>query len=199
MLTDFPEPPAVIRKALAQLAELRRRAAGPTTDDPPKAGPPKAGQANGGQPGKPAADLAGLPRPWNPASCPAGLREAVWGWCDDVAGWLNADYCWRPAQLIPACWPHHPHLARELPVLALQRWQAELAADPDPLEQWHRLTFPAFCERMAARLGDSSCRTGRHLDWPARARHAAYTGPAAVEDRQTAIYTDTHPPPGPAS
>jgi hypothetical protein len=82
-----------------------------------------------------------LGRPWIPASCIPRLRRAVWMWMDDIAPWLNEQYGWRMEKLIPACWPLHPHIANELPVLACQRRTAELALDPHPLEDWHRYTL----------------------------------------------------------
>ena len=75
-------------------------------------------------------DLNDLPRPWVPGQCPDDLREGMWTWCDAVAGWLNREYVWRPTQLIPPCWPRHPHLANELPVLAFTRWLAEDSLGP---------------------------------------------------------------------
>lgn len=140
---------------------------------------------------KAAGDLTELARPWEPASCPAGLRAAVWEWCEQVAIWVNQEYGWRPAHLIPPCWPRHPHIARELPVLAVLRWQAQQAAGPEPTEEWHRYTFPMFAERMTTRLGDTTCRTaGRHQDWPAQGRAAAYTDPAATADRRLVLDAD---------
>jgi hypothetical protein len=37
--------------------------------------------------------------------------------------------------MIPACWPRHPHIGRELPVLAVLRWTAENAAGPELVEE----------------------------------------------------------------
>jgi len=172
ILAEFPTPPGGIGRALELLAILRR-------------GDPDEIAAAG--------DLADLPRPWEPTTCPADLRESVWDWCDQVAGWLNHDYAWRPTQTIPPCWPHHPHLARELAVLAFLRHAAEEATSPALMEEWHRYTLPLFIDRMGNRLGESGCRTGKHVDWPAQARHAAYTSTQAKAERQHAFYADTHP------
>src|SRR5436305_12453274 len=101
--------------------------------------------------------VADVERPGEPASCSSELSAAVWSWCDDVVAWVNHEYAWRPNQMIPACWPRHPHIARELPVLAVLRWQAQTAADPEPMEEWNRFAFPTFCERMFERVGESSC------------------------------------------
>lgn len=129
-----------------------------------------------GQEGKqafPASAVAELERPWEPASCTAELAEAVWSWCDDVVLWLNHEFAWRPAQLIPACWQNHPHIARELPVLAVLRWEAEASASPEQTEEWNRYAFPAFSDRLTERLGEGTCRTGRHQAWPAQSRYAS--------------------------
>ena len=91
--------------------------------------------------------------------------------------------------MIPACWPAHPHIARELAVLAVLRWNAEQAEDPAPIEVWHRDTYPGFCHRMTQRLGESTCRAGRHIDWPAAPRHAAYLD--ATRDRIDTITSDS--------
>jgi len=171
--TPFPTPPGGIRRAL-ELLNIRRR------DDAEEMAESDA-------------DLTDLPRPWEPASCDDDLRESVWEWCDAVATWINHEYAWRPTQMIPPCWLRHRHIARELPVLAILRWIAEESFDPGPIEEWHRYTLPTFHERMTARLGESSCRTGTHLHWPAEARHSAHTNDAAVHERQNLIYADTRP------
>jgi hypothetical protein len=171
ILQRFPAPPGSVVHAIDQLAIVRR-------------GDPEEIAAAG--------DLFDLPRPWDPATCPSRLREAVWEWCDAVADWINHDYSWRPAQMIPACWPRHSHIARELPILACQRWAAEQALGYELIDDWHRYTLPLFLERMIARLGESTCRTGKHADWPAESRHATYRGRAAVEDRQSVIHLDAH-------
>jgi hypothetical protein len=101
------------------------------------------------------------------------LSAAIWSWCDDVVAWINHEYAWRPAQMIPGCWRSHPHIARELPVLAVLRWTAENAAGPELVEEWNRYALPLFCDRMAQRLGESTCRTGKHQDWPAQSRYIA--------------------------
>jgi hypothetical protein len=149
----FPSPPLVVLGALELLQDQRRREAGRVT---------------------PAGVVADMERPWEPAGCSSELSAAVWTWCGDVVTWINHEYAWRPAQMIPACWPLHPHIARELPVLAVLRWQAEDAAGPELVEEWSRYAFPMFCDRMVERLGESTCRTGRHQSWPAESRYAAF-------------------------
>lgn len=172
ILTRFPTPPGSVLRALELLEVVRRDDA----DEMAEYG-----------------DLTDLPRPWDPATCPPGLRAAVWSWCDAVTEWINHEYAWRPTQMIPPCWPHHAHIAHELPALAIQRWDAGQSTRPDALEDWHRYTLPMFYERMFTRLGESTCRAGKHTDWPAESRIVAYNSAAAVEDRQTVIHLDTHP------
>jgi hypothetical protein len=170
ILNRFPQPSSSILKALEMLA---RRRDGDLQ------------QEEGLE------DLSELPRPWEPATCPQHLRAAVWRWCDQVTVWLNTDYAWRPAHLIPACWPRHPHIARELAVLAFLRWEAEGVTGPHLLEDWQRYSYPMFCERMAGRLGDSTCRTGKHQDWPAESRVTAYTQPATSAQRWAVLAADS--------
>jgi hypothetical protein len=168
----FPTPPGAVLRALELLHILRR-------------GDPDEMAAAG--------DLTDLPRPWDPASCPDELREAIWEWCSDIAAWLNHEYIWRPTQMIPPCWPDHPHLARELAVLAILRWNAHESTAPEPMEEWHRYSFPMFCDRMISRLGESGCRTAKHVDWPAEGRYAAFISDENTTNRNHVIYTDTRP------
>jgi hypothetical protein len=138
-------------------------------------------------------DITDLPRPWDPATCPPPMRHHLWLWLDDVATWFNATYAERPATMIPACWPAHPHLAAELAVLASLRQAAAGVTSVDALDEWHRYAVPAFIDRMAARLGDVGCRTGRHIDWPGAARHDHNTSTHAVTTRLEAYHADTQP------
>jgi hypothetical protein len=167
--TRFPTPPGSVIRALHMLQILRR-------GDPEEI--------------KAAGIGADVPRPWDPASCPANLREDVWVWCDDVAAWINHEYAWRPGQMIPPCWPQHAHIARELAVLAFLRWAAEAATGPEVVEDWHRYTFPMFCERMFSRLGESTCRTGDHAVWPAESRNHSYSSDKPTADRKQTFQRD---------
>jgi hypothetical protein len=171
ILSPFPRPPGVVLLSLEQLAVLQSST-------------PAEIRAIG--------DLTELPRPWEPVSCPDDLRAAVWEWCDAVAVWLNDDFAWRPTQMIPPCWPRHPQIARELPLLSVLRWEAERSASPDMLEDWHRNTYPMFGDRLVIQLGESTCRTAaKHQDWPAAGRAATYSDPAAIADRWLVIRSDT--------
>lgn len=115
-----------------------------------------------------------LPRPWEPASCLEGeLRQQVWQWLEAVVVWLNRDYAWDVAAMIPTCWPAHPHLVHEIAVVADQRRRAGLAMNSDALEEWHRYCLPAFGERMRNRL-KAHCDDD-HVSWPGRSRHSQHT------------------------
>ena len=174
MITRFPEPPPRVTQALHHLQIVRAGDADRIT-------------ALG-------LDLEPLPRPWEPATCDRRLRRQIWEWCDSVVAWINSDYVWRPTATIPACWPQHPHLTHELPLLASLRWHAEDAITPGPLEEWHRIILPSFLDRMTQRLEQSSClTTGVHQDWPARTRNQSDSTAAAVQTRQHLFHADTTP------
>ena len=86
-----------------------------------------------------------LPRPWDITTItdPA-LRAEVWAWLDTVVGWLNRECGWDTSDIIPPCWPSHPHLVHELSVIADQRRRAGLAFTSDPMEDWHRCALPSL-------------------------------------------------------
>jgi hypothetical protein len=171
IVEPFPQPPRLIRTVLLRLQVL----------------------AHGDQHRVAELDHEDrLARPWLPDSCGNRLRQQLWLWCDDVVTWLNVTYAWRPGQLIPDCWPAHPHIAAELPALACQRVLAEAAFEPEPLEDWHRYTLPLFLDRLDTRLGPSGCRTGKHDDWPAAPRQHAAQSRDSVASRQELFYADTH-------
>lgn len=130
-------------------------------------------------------------KPWDPASCPHDLRQHLWLWLDQVVQWINHDYLWRSSDLIPECWPQHPHIANELAALACLRVSAGQTHQPHELEDWHRKVLPDFLDRMHQRLGEGGCRTGKHVDWPAAARHHHAGQPEAVQARRTAFQHDT--------
>lgn len=111
-----------------------------------------------------------LPRPWNPATCADPRLQAQLGeWLHRVAGWVNRELCWQPADMLPGCWSMHPALVRGLALLADRRRTAELALTSDPVEEWHRHTLPAFLAQV--RADAAGCVTG-HRDWPGRTRQA---------------------------
>ncbi len=170
MITEaFPEPPHTVLAALLDLAIARDG----TEEDKAQLGDPN--------------DLA---RPWDPPTCAPTLRRHLWYWLDDVAAWINHDHTWRPEAAIPACWPAHPHLARELAILAGTRAAAAQALTPDPLEVWYRHALPGFLDRMATHLA-TGCTPGRHTPWPAAARHRDYTTAETTDQRRRAFADDT--------
>ena len=134
-------------------------------------------------------DPSGLPRPWEPGTCnkPA-LRAELWAWLDQVVTWHNHQYAWDVERVIPACWPHHPHLVHDLAVLADQRRRARLAVTSDLLEEWHRYTLPAFHDRMKAQIR-AHC-DGQHQPCPARARAQRIASPDAKRERELAFGND---------
>ena len=154
LVQPFPEPGPALRTAYRELA-----LAAHGTDEQKKA----------------LGDPTGLPRPWIPATCRTKvLREQLWDWLDRFVTWLNHEYVWDPAGVVPPCWPNHPHLVHEIAVLADQRQRANRALDSDVLEEWHRYSLPPFIERVRNRVQDH-CTDG-HQPWPARSRYAAHNG-----------------------
>lgn len=128
-------------------------------------------------------DLRSLPRPWEPASVrQPQLRRELWDWLEAVVTWVNIEYVWDVAGVVPACWPRHPHLVHELAVLADQRHRAGLGFTSDALEEWHRYALPAFTERTRARVRNH-CEDG-HQDWPARGRYTRHLADDAAAQRR---------------
>jgi hypothetical protein len=136
-------------------------------------------------------DLRELPRPWDPATCQTPqLRKEIRSWLEAVVTWLNHEYVWDVADVIPRCWPQHPHLVQEIAVLADQRRSAGLAPTSDALEEWHRYSLPSFTERMKMRLRNH-CQDD-HQSWPAKARHTRHTAESTRHRRMYAYATDAH-------
>jgi hypothetical protein len=94
----------------------------------------------------------------------------------------------------PAVLAQHPHIAHELPVLAVLRLAAESSTGPNYSRNGTGTPCPASWAGMHTRLGESSCRTGKHVDWPARSRHLSYHAEDAVDDRQTLFCAGTARP-----
>ncbi|MBO1756479.1 hypothetical protein [Allobranchiibius sp. CTAmp26] len=133
--------------------------------------------------------LSELPRPWDPATCRrSDLRVQLWAWLELVVRWLNREYVWDVSTMIPACWPQHPHLVREIALLADQRRRAGAALSSDAMEEWSRYALPAFSDRMRSRLKDH-CEEG-HQVWPARSRYVRQLGAQSVGDRQRVYDAD---------
>jgi hypothetical protein len=122
-------------------------------------------------------DLANLQRPWDPATCETPqLRNEVWSWLEAVVTWLNHEHVWDVADVIPPCWPQHPHLVHEIAVLADQRHRAGHGLSSDLLEEWHRESLPSFTERMRRRLRNH-CQED-HQTWPAKGRYTRHIAEA---------------------
>jgi len=134
--------------------------------------------------------LAVVPRPWDPPTCTGRqLRTELWEWLEAVVTWLNTEYVWDLGTgVIPACWPRHPHLVHEIPVLADQRRRAALDLTSTSLEEWHRYGLPAFLERLRART-KSHCDE-HHAAWPGRSRLARHSSEAARNIRHDAYHDD---------
>lgn len=110
-------------------------------------------------------------RPWDPATVgTSALRLEMWRWLEEVVKWFNHEYAWDTTQVIPDCWPEHPHLIHEIAALADQRHRAGQAHDGSLLEHWHRVCVPWFLSRLRDSV-KSHCEE-RHQAWPARARYA---------------------------
>jgi hypothetical protein len=130
----------------------------------------------------PLRDLATLQRPWDLGTCQTPrLRREVWSWLEAVVTWLNHEYLWDVADVIPPCWPQHPHLVHEIAVLADQRHRAGQALSSDPLGEWHRYSLPSFTERMRTRL-QNLCQ-GDHQPWPASGRYSRHIADASRRRR----------------
>lgn len=132
-----------------------------------------------------------LPRPWNPATItdPA-LRAETWAWLDAVVDWINREHTWETSDLIPPCWPSHPHLVHELAVIADQRRRAGHAFTSDPMEDWQRYCLPSFIDRMKARYR-GYCDDG-HQPAPGTPRNTRYTSPQATQNRAAHYTKDIH-------
>ncbi|MDF1705842.1 MAG: hypothetical protein P1U38_13815 [Aeromicrobium sp.] len=168
MVWPFPKPPPRVRLAYRELSI-----------------------AANGRPEEIAAlgNVRNLPRPWLPATCADPvLRVDLWKWLDRVAAWINHEYVFDPAGIIPTCWPRHPHLIHELAVLADQRHRVHEALSSDLIEEWHRYTLPAFLERMRIRM-QSHCER-QHTPWPSRSRYVNHVSDAEVHKRTEAYAGD---------
>jgi hypothetical protein len=56
-----------------------------------------------------------LPRPWEPATCCSPQqRQQFLCWLDALVDWLVTEYVWDVGDMIPVCWPQHPHLCTRL-------------------------------------------------------------------------------------
>jgi hypothetical protein len=105
-----------------------------------------------------------------------------------VVSWLNHEHVWDVADVIPTCWPQHPHLVHEIAVLADQRRRAGQALTSDRLDGWHLHSLPSFTERMRSRLRNR-CQED-HQSWPAKGRYTRHIGEASRRRRMDAYAAD---------
>jgi hypothetical protein len=139
-------------------------------------------------------------RPWDPATLgTSGERLELWRWLEDVVRWFNHEYAWDTSQVIPDCWPDHPHLVHEIAVLADTRRRAGSSPNSAALEEWHRVCVPWFLDRTRDSI-KAHCEE-RHQAWPARARFARHVGHESfnlrnlrtIEDVQAVGYRSDDP------
>lgn len=104
----------------------------------------------------------------------------------------NDQYAVDPGDVIPACWPAHPRLVHELPVLYWGWWAAHRDTRATPLTalEFYGRHLADFQRRLNSLLGPAvtSCRKGTHT------LAASTEASRAVE---TALQTPQRPP-GPA-
>ena len=168
MVNPFPRPGRKVELAYKELALAQHG-----TDDEKKALGP----------------VVDLPKPWDPETCQdPDLRNEVWAWLEDVVTWLNHEYTWDVAPLIPSCWPLHAHIVHEVAVVADQRRRAKFGVTSDPLEEWHRYVLPSFVDRMRGRLKDH-CADG-HKGWPSRGRYTRHISEGSLEARENVYAAD---------
>ncbi len=130
-----------------------------------------------------------LARPWDPATCTdPPLRAELWVWLDQFVSWVNQQCLWDPGDLIPPCWPSHPHFVHEIAVLAVQRRQASRTLTASALHQWQTHTLPAFLIRSQTRLR-RHC-DGDHQATPAGTAHTRHQSVPETGARQVAFESD---------
>ncbi len=128
-------------------------------------------------------------RPWDPATLgTSGERLELWRWLEEVVRWFNHEYAWDTSQVIPDCWPEHPHLVHEIAVMADARRRAGSTSNSGALEEWHRVCVPWFLSRMRDSI-KGHCEE-RHQAWPARARHARHVGQESFDLRNLRTVED---------
>lgn len=166
MVWPFPKPGPRLRLAYAELDQAEN-------------GTPEQKKALG--------SIADLQRPWLPATCTdPRLRTDLWQWLDAVVVWLNHEMVFDTVDVIPACWPQHPHLIHELAVLVDGRYRACHALVSGPMEEWHRYALPAFLERMRHRI-EGHCTDAHPATWPASGRFKRH-----LNETSTALRGDSY-------
>lgn len=168
MVQPFPTPGRLVRYAYRELH------AAENGDDAPN-------EALG--------DINKLPRPWVPATCTdPELRAELWTWLEAAVVWLNHELVFDTVDVIPACWPQHPHLVHEIAVLVDLRRKCDLSLASDLLEEWHRYALPAFLERMRHRVAEHCNPT--HSSWPAVGRFKRLLSTDSCAERNAVFVAD---------
>ncbi len=89
----------------------------------------------------------------------------MWRWLEDVVSWFNHEYAWDTSQVIPDCWPEHPHLVHEIAVPGRRPLPGSSPANSGgPLEDWHRSAFrgsSTACARASRPTARNAIRHGR--------------------------------------
>lgn len=165
----FPEPPGVIARLLDEL-----RLAAAATDEPEHE----------------SRRIATMARPWDPPSCTPEILRNVYAWLDEVVAWINEEHTWRTDRVVPICWDLHPHLVHELATVACLRWEAAFARTPVALEEWHRVTLPAFLNRVVDCIGATGCPPGRHQPNPGAGRNGIYRDASEAGRRRSRRFQD---------
>lgn len=100
----------------------------------------------------------------------------------------NTQYAVELSHMIPACWPEHPRMVHELPVLYWAWWGAhrDKNAAIGDATTFYRETLTGFQERLPALMGSgvTTCRKGDHYgassDLATAVQLAATTRPIQV-------------------
>jgi hypothetical protein len=63
-------------------------------------------------------------------------------WLDAVVDWLVTEYVWDVGDMIPICWPQHPHLVYEIAVWLINADAPVTPVTSDALEGGAATTCP---------------------------------------------------------
>ncbi len=91
----------------------------------------------------------------------------------------NSQYAVEVTHVIPACWPEHPRMVHELPVLYWAWWMShrDRKATPGDAAVFYSETLVRFQDRLPTLLGDGAvtCRKGKHSGESTELRNAVTT------------------------
>lgn len=123
------------------------------------------------------AGVTAHPRAWSWATLTSRQAREVRAQLRRFVTFYNQTFVVEDQHLILGCWPLHPGIAHELPVLYAQwvvAFQGSIA--PEPALYWFDRWLPGFQSRTPRwfGLGDDRCKPGKHRgDWnPALAKLA---------------------------